>query len=86
MDQKYAALMRNNTWDLVELPPIRNVVGSKWVFRTKFNSDGSIQKYKARLVAQGFNQQQGFDYTETFSPVVKQITIRLILSLALAKG
>ena len=86
MDEEYAALMRNKTWELVQLPPNRVAIGSKWVFRTKYNPDGSIQKYKARLVAQGFNQRQGFDYTETFSPVIKPTTIRLILSLALAKG
>ena len=86
MDEEYAALMRNKTWELVELPPNKSAIGSKRAFRTKFHPDGSVQKYKARLVAQGFNQRPGFDYIETFSPVVKSTTIRLILSLALAKG
>ena len=86
MDEEFATLMKNKTWELVDLSINRNVIGSKWVFRVKYHLDGSISKYKARLVAQGFNQQHGFDYTETFSPVVKPIIIRLILTLALSKG
>ena len=86
MDEEFAALMRNKTWKLVQLPPNRRAIGSKWVFRVKYHPDGSISKYKARLVAQGFNQREGFDFTETFSPVVKPTTIRLILTLALSRG
>ena len=58
------------------------IVGNKWVFRVKYNPDGSISKYKARLVAKGFHQTYGADFFETFSPVVKSCTIRIILSLA----
>lgn len=61
-----------------------NVVGHKWVFKTKLNSDGSLQKLKARLVAQGFQQTLGVDYFETFSPIVKLITIRIIITLAVS--
>ena len=86
MDEEFATLMKNKTWELVPLTPDKNAIGSKWVFRVKYHPDGSISKYKARLVAQGFNQQHGFDYKETFSPVVKPTTIRLILTLALSKG
>ncbi|KAH9714583.1 hypothetical protein KPL71_020707 [Citrus sinensis] len=81
MQEEFNALMRNQTWCLV--PPYQNVklVGNKWIYRIKQNSDGSINKYKARLVAKGFLQTEGIDYQETFSPVVKAATIRIVLSL-----
>lgn len=65
------------------MPSHRKSIGCKWVYRVKENLDGSVNKYKARLVAKGFHQQQGFDYNETFSPVIKPPTIRIILTLAL---
>ncbi|MCH87664.1 retrovirus-related Pol polyprotein from transposon TNT 1-94 [Trifolium medium] len=74
--------MDNKTWSLVPLPPHRKAIGCKWVFRIKENPDGTVNKYKARLVAKGFAQIAGFDFTETFSPVIKPITIRIILTLA----
>ena len=58
------------------------VVGYKWVFRTKYNTDGSISKHKARLVSKGFHQIARVDYSETFSPVIKSSTVGVILSLA----
>ncbi|GAU19342.1 hypothetical protein TSUD_336290 [Trifolium subterraneum] len=82
MQLEYKALMDNNTWSLVPLPPHRRAIGCKWVFRIKENPDGTVNKYKARLVAKGFAQTPGFDFTETFSPVIKPITIRIILTLA----
>nr|KYP38887.1 hypothetical protein KK1_039825 [Cajanus cajan] len=83
MQREYDALLANGTWTLVSLPSHRTAIGCKWVFRIKENPDGTVHKHKARLVAKGFHQQFGFDYTETFSPVVKPVTIRLILTLAL---
>lgn len=85
MLEEFQALCSNNTWDLVPRPPDANVVSGKWVFRHKLNPDGSLARYKARWVLRGFSQQPGIDFEETFSPVVKPATIRLVLSLALSK-
>ncbi|OMO94717.1 Integrase, catalytic core [Corchorus capsularis] len=82
MSDEVNALLRNGTWKLVPSTPSQNVIGCKWIFKVKRNSDGSISRYKARLVAKGFNQRPGVDFQETFSPVVKPTTIRIILSIA----
>lgn len=72
----------NHTWDLVDLPPGKKPIGSKWVYKVKLKSNGSLERCKARLVAKWFNQKYGVDYEEIFSPVVKMSTVRTILSLA----
>jgi hypothetical protein len=85
MDAEYTALMQNGTWSLVPKPSGHNIISCKWVFRIKEHADGSVDKYKARLVARGFTQQHGIDYFETFSPVVKMSTVRLVLSIAISR-
>ena len=69
------------TWTLAELPPGFTLIGSKWVLNLKRNADGSIARYKARVVAKGYGQKEGIDYTETFAPVAKFSTIRALLSI-----
>jgi histone deacetylase 1/2 len=86
MSEEYDALVYNGTWELVPPDGITNVVGCRWVYRIKRLSDGSINRFKARLVAKGFHQRPGVDYHETFSPVVKPTTVRLVLSLAVSRG
>lgn len=76
------ALKRNHTWDLVELPAGRKPISCKWVFKIKRNDDGSEGQYKARLVARGFTQRQGFDYSETYSPTARLDTLRTVLAVA----
>ncbi|KAH9671623.1 retrovirus-related pol polyprotein from transposon RE1 [Citrus sinensis] len=86
MKDEYDALMKNNTWILVPNTSEQKVVDNKWVFRVKYNTDGSVAKHKARLVAKGFQQVAGVDYFKTFSPVVKPATVRVVLSLAAMNG
>ena len=81
IDDEYQSLLENDTWEEVTLPPGQNLVGSKFVFKVKENSDGSINRYKARLVARGFSQKFGVDFEDTFAPVVKFPSIRTILAI-----
>ncbi|GAB2297069.1 hypothetical protein Dimus_038454 [Dionaea muscipula] len=82
MTDEITTLLHHGTWSLVPPPPVVNIVTCKWLFRIKRLPDGSVDRFKARLVARGFTQQPGLDYKEMFSPVVKTATIRLVLSLA----
>ena len=72
---------QNKVWELVELPEEYKVVGCKWVFKTKRDSKGNIERHKARLVAKGFTQKGGIDYKETFFPVSKKYSLRIIMAL-----
>ncbi|GKA43534.1 ribonuclease H-like domain-containing protein, partial [Tanacetum coccineum] len=80
------ALLRNGTWELVDLPEGRKAIGSKWIYKIKFRSSGEMERYKARLVAQGFGQKEGIDYEETFSLVVKMVTDRCLLNIVVSQS
>ena len=82
MQAEYDSLMKNGVFKLVKLPNGRDVLDNKWVFKIKRNSDGTIQRYKARLVARGFSQQPGVDFTETYSPVTRLTSVRTVLAIA----
>ena len=86
ISEEYDALVRNGTWELVSPTGITNLVGCKWVFCIKRNSNSSIDRFKTRLVAKGFHQRPGVDYLETFSPVIKPTTVKLVLSIAVSNG
>lgn len=86
MRDELLALERNNTWSLVSLSPNRKAIGCIWIFNVKENPNGSVHNYKTRLVAKGYHQIAGFDFNETFSPVIKPTTIRIILSITISNG
>uniref|UniRef100_A0A2N9FP23 Integrase catalytic domain-containing protein n=1 Tax=Fagus sylvatica TaxID=28930 RepID=A0A2N9FP23_FAGSY len=82
MDLEIEAIERNGTWELTDLPKGMKKIGVKWVFKTKLNENGEVDKCKARLVAKGYAQQYGIDYTEVFAPVARWDTIRMVIALA----
>ena len=86
MDLEFEALNQRETWVLVPRPQHTNIVTCRWIFTMKYNSDGTINRHKARLVAHGFSQTYDVDYKETFSPVVRLNSVRILLSLAVNQG
>ncbi|XP_022023783.1 uncharacterized mitochondrial protein AtMg00810-like [Helianthus annuus] len=86
MTNEFSSLIKNETWELVPRQPDMNIIRCMWLFKPKFRSDGSLERYNARLVCDGRSQQVGIDCGDTFSPVVKPATIRLILTLVLSRS
>ena len=85
-DSEYESLMKNETWELVELPQDREAIGCKWVFKVKYTSNGEVERFKGRLVAKGYAQKHGIDYEETFSPVVRFSSIRALLAFGVQEN
>jgi hypothetical protein len=86
MDEEMVALDANATWELVALPEDKKGIGCKWVYKVKHNADGSVSRYKARLVAKSYAQTYGIDYEETYGPIAKMTIVRTIITMAAPKG
>ena len=86
MQEKYSSIMKNDVWEVVPRPEGKSMVTSRWLYKVKHAADGSIEKFKARLVARGFFQVEGVDYEETFAPVARYTSIRSIISIAAEMG
>jgi len=86
MTKEIRALEDNKTWEFATLPHGKTALGCKWVYKIKYNADGSIERYKARLVVLGNHQVEGIDYNETFAPVARMVTVRCILTIVVSKG
>ena len=86
MNEEMEALCKNETWDLVPLPPNKKAIGCRWIYKVKYNADGSVNRFKAWLVAKGYAQMHVIEYEETFAPVAKMTTVRTVIALAAAKG
>ena len=84
MHREIEALEANGTWTIEDLPAGKKALGCRWVYKIKYNSDGTMKWLKARLVILGNHQTEGVDYTQTFAPVAKMVTVRVFLAIAAA--
>ena len=82
MQEELTSIEQNNTWDVVDLPTGKKAIGTKWVFKLKQKANGTIDRYKAQLVAKGYAQQKGIDYEETFAPTSRMTIVRSMISMA----
>ena len=85
MQQEIQALENNGTWKISDLPPHKKALGCKWVFKIKYNFDGTVERHNAWLVVFGNYPVEGIDFTETFAHVAKMVTVRMFLAVAAAK-
>eukprot|EP00253_Pinus_taeda_P019811 PITA_19811 len=86
MVEEYNSIMVNDVWEVVPRPQDRSVVGSRWSYNIKYAADDSVEKYKARFVAEGYAQKEGIDYKETFAPVARYTSIRTVISFSAQMG
>ncbi|XP_019055977.1 PREDICTED: uncharacterized protein LOC109115883 [Nelumbo nucifera] len=86
MAAEIEALEKNDTWTIVDLPPKKHAIGNKWVYRIKYKVDGTIERFKARLIAKGYTQIEGLYYHDTFAPIEKLSTIRCLPAMATTRG
>jgi hypothetical protein len=86
MMEEYQSIMKNDVWYIVSRPERKSVVTSKWIYKIKHTTDGSIEKHKASFVARGFSRVEGIDYEETFAPVARYTSIRMIIALTESMG
>lgn len=86
MEQELKSLKDMDTWDLVELPTGRKPISTKWVFKVKYQGNGTLDRLKARLVARGHLQKKGVDYEQTYAPVAKMASMKIILVVAAHEG